>query len=99
MNRLAFLAITALGLAPVPVLADGTMGGKTIDCYCTDKAGARVELGEVKCLEVGGRVFTAQCQMSQNVPMWRELNNGCLNSDAGPMMSPMPDAPLLPARG
>nr|WP_238364825.1 hypothetical protein [Mesobacterium pallidum] len=56
------------------------MGGKVIDCYCTDSQGARIELGEVICLSVGGRIFTAQCQMSLNVPMWRELNEGCASS-------------------
>ncbi|SHG31844.1 hypothetical protein SAMN04488044_0448 [Cognatishimia maritima] len=57
--------------------------GKVIDCYCTDKAGSRVELGEMICLQVDGRMFMAQCQMSQNVPMWREISPGCLSSDAG----------------
>lgn len=55
-------------------------GGKTIECYCTDTQGARVELGETICLFVDGRAFMAQCQMSLNVPMWREVGKGCLNS-------------------
>ncbi len=76
LTRLACLAV----LATSPALADGTMGGKVIDCYCTDSQGARIELGEVICLSVGGRIFTAQCQMSLNVPMWRELNEGCASS-------------------
>jgi len=42
---------------------------KSIDCYCTDSGGQRIELGESICLQVGGRMFTAQCQMSLNVPM------------------------------
>ncbi len=54
-------------------------GGKVIDCYCTDKQGARVELGETICLQVDGRMFMAQCQMSLNVPMWREVQDGCLS--------------------
>jgi hypothetical protein len=29
---------------------------------------------------VNGRMFTAQCQMSLNVPMWRETQNGCATS-------------------
>lgn len=58
-----------------------TPGGKTIDCYCTDQSGSRIELGEMICLQVDGRMFTAQCQMSLNVPMWREVQNGCLSSD------------------
>ncbi|MGI3171507.1 hypothetical protein ACRARG_20330 [Pseudooceanicola sp. C21-150M6] len=51
-----------------------------IECYCTDSTGGRIELGEVICLRVDGRSFTAQCQMSQNVPMWRELNSGCVSA-------------------
>ncbi|RKE95509.1 hypothetical protein [Sulfitobacter guttiformis] len=62
---------------------------KTIDCYCTDTSGARVELGESICLQVGGRMFTAQCQMSLNVPMWRETQNGCLSSEAVLPFSPL----------
>ncbi|MFY9210599.1 MAG: hypothetical protein WAO69_05680 [Aestuariivita sp.] len=59
-------------------------GGKTIDCYCTDTGGARVELGETICLQVDGRMFMAQCQMSLNVPMWREVSQGCLSSQLAP---------------
>ncbi|WP_254442611.1 hypothetical protein [Ruegeria arenilitoris] len=55
-------------------------GGKVQDCYCTDTSGSRIELGELICLQVDGRMFTAQCQMSLNVPMWREVQEGCLSS-------------------
>lgn len=72
-------ALSALLLAP-PAVADVKMNGKTIDCYCTDKSGKRVELGQVICLQVDGRMFMAQCQMSLNVPMWREISKGCLSS-------------------
>lgn len=51
-----------------------------ISCYCTDKTGGRVELGQVVCLQVGGRRFTARCEMSLNNPMWREQADGCLSS-------------------
>lgn len=51
-----------------------------ISCYCTDKTGARVELGQEICLQVGGRMFTARCEMSLNNPMWREQADGCLSS-------------------
>ncbi len=51
------------------------------DCYCTDKVGARVELGTMVCMSVGGRDFIARCEMSLNNPMWREINQGCLSSD------------------
>ena len=61
-----------------PVLA--TAQGKTVECYCTDKSGTRVEMGETICLQVDGRSFMAQCQMSLNVPMWRKVSDGCLSS-------------------
>lgn len=70
--------------------------GKTVDCYCTDSSGARVELGETICMQVDGRMFMAQCQMSLNVPMWREVQQGCLSSSLErgeqPLQSPGVDA-------
>ncbi len=78
MTRL-FALIFLLGSGPV--LADVVgPGGKVQDCYCTDKSGSRVELGETICLQVDGRMFMAQCQMSLNVPMWREVSKGCVSS-------------------
>ncbi|MFS4579970.1 hypothetical protein [Phaeobacter sp. C3_T13_0] len=79
-----FLSIVTLvfgstGVAQADVTAPN---GRTIDCYCTDKSGSRIELGEFICLQVDGRMFTAQCQMSLNVPMWREVQKGCLAADA-----------------
>ncbi len=55
-------------------------GGKVIDCFCTDQTGSRVELGQSICLNVNGRRFTARCEMSLNVPMWREQREGCVSS-------------------
>ncbi|AXT25828.1 hypothetical protein D1823_04055 [Ruegeria sp. AD91A] len=73
--------LLALLLISTPVLADYVgPDGKTRDCYCTDTSGSRIELGEMICLQVDGRMFTAQCQMSLNVPMWREVQEGCLSS-------------------
>lgn len=75
-----------------PVAADVTApSGRTIDCYCTDRSGARVELGETICMQVDGRMFMAQCQMSLNVPMWREVQQGCLSSRLD-----LPDDPVQP---
>ncbi|MEM7074355.1 MAG: hypothetical protein AAGA28_02500 [Pseudomonadota bacterium] len=68
--------LTLLALAPVAAAAQQ----KTIECYCTDRSGARVELGETICMQVDGRQFMAQCQMSLNNPMWREVSPGCLSS-------------------
>ena len=74
------LTLIAL-LVPLEIQADVTSpSGKTVECYCTDKTGARMELGQMTCLQVDGRMFMAQCQMSLNVPMWREIAPGCLSS-------------------
>lgn len=82
--RRFFVALIAISLAG-PALADViSPKGKVIDCYCTDKTGNRVELGEYICLQVDGRSFMAQCQMSLNVPMWREISPGCLSSQLDP---------------
>lgn len=79
IDLIAALPVAA-PLTAGPALADATIGGKTVECYCTDSKGGRVELGENICLTVDGRSFTAQCQMSLNVPMWREISTGCLSS-------------------
>ena len=63
-------------------------GGKVIDCYCTDTAGSRVELGDTICLFVDGRAFMAQCDMSLNVPIWRDTGQGCLSSNVLPQSYP-----------
>lgn len=63
-----------------PAMADYNLNGKTIDCYCTDSSGGRIDLGETICLQVDGKMFMAQCQMSLNVPMWRKISDGCLSS-------------------
>lgn len=47
------------------------------DCYCTDRTGARVEMGVSVCLTVDDRSFVARCEMSQNVPMWRPTGETC----------------------
>ncbi len=81
MQHARALVIFALFLASGPSLADVVgPGGKVIDCYCTDKTGERVDLGEIRCLDVDGRQFMAQCQMSLNVPMWREVQANCLSA-------------------
>ncbi|MFT7593449.1 MAG: hypothetical protein ACI8R4_000762 [Paracoccaceae bacterium] len=73
--------ILPLILVATPLAADYVgPDGKVRDCYCTDKTGSRVELGQTICLQVDGRMFMAQCQMSLNVPMWREVQKGCLSS-------------------
>lgn len=79
-------AVSAVMITPAPAAAQSA---GALDCYCTDSSGARVELGEMICLTVGGRSFVAQCQMSLNVPMWREVGQICPAARGRP-------APLLP---
>ena len=77
MKKLAMILVFAAG----PAAADITYpSGKTVECYCTDRTGSRIELGETICMQVDGRMFMAQCQMSLNNPMWREVQEGCLSS-------------------
>ena len=95
--------IFAFCLLSAPAFADVVApGGKTIDCYCTDRSGLRIELGETICLQVDGRMFMAQCQMSLNVPMWREVQAGCLSSSLkrGQQLphTPRVDAKILAAK-
>ena len=74
-------AVLLAAFMALPATADATSpSGKTVDCYCTDKSRNRIELGETICMQVDGRMFMAQCQMSLNVPMWREVQSGCLSS-------------------
>lgn len=83
--------ILLASLMALPAAADVTSpSGKTVECYCTDTQRNRVELGETICMKVDGRMFMAQCQMSLNVPMWREVQQGCLFSsiqDSAPGLS------------
>lgn len=80
-----------------PAIADvKTPSGKVIDCYCTDTQGARVELGETICLFVNGRAFMAQCQMSLNVPIWRDVGQGCLSSSVAPDQAPQGNTQDVP---
>lgn len=81
MRYLIGLLVLLAPFVAVPVAADVTgPNGKVQDCFCTDTSGSRVELGQTICLSVDGRMFMAQCQMSLNVPMWREVQKGCISS-------------------
>lgn len=81
-------------LLAAPALAETTYpGGRPIECFCTDGAGERVELGQSVCLTIGGRSFTALCRMSLNVPIWRETAPGCVSSSLG---QSVPQGPLPP---
>lgn len=52
---------------------------KPVECYCTNTTGDRVEMGQEICLTVGGRQFMALCDMSLNVPTWRDTGAECLS--------------------
>ncbi|MEM7644190.1 MAG: hypothetical protein AAF366_16945 [Pseudomonadota bacterium] len=43
-----------------------------VDCYCRDGHGGQVQVGDATCLTVDGRTFLAVCDMSLNVPIWRD---------------------------
>ncbi|RKF15077.1 hypothetical protein D6850_09480 [Roseovarius spongiae] len=86
------ILLALLAAIAAPASADATIGGKTVECYCTDKSGARVEIGEMTCLHVDGKTFMAQCQMSLNVPMWRKISDGCLSSALPERLQPAIDA-------
>ncbi len=76
-----------------PALADvAAPNAKTVDCYCTDSTGGRVELGQSICLYVDGRAFMARCEMSLNVPMWRPTGDGCVSSGLIQRLEPPGDA-------
>ena len=80
MIRLAIL----IAIVATPTFADVKgKGGRIVECYCTDTQGARVELGEQICLFVNGRAFMALCDMSLNVPIWRDTGTGCISSSLG----------------
>lgn len=93
MKQVVLLLLALAPSAATTAVADVVgPGGKTIDCFCTDSRGARVELGEKICLYVDGRAFMATCEMSLNNPIWRDTGDGCLSSESRPAMSPKPAA-------
>ena len=79
MRKYRFMSALAFMIACAP-LAHAQSKTATVDCYCTDKNGARVELGTVNCMQVDGRVFMARCEMALNNPFWREVEGNCFNS-------------------
>ncbi|MFQ6552067.1 hypothetical protein AAD018_006935 [Aestuariibius insulae] len=72
--RFAFLLI--LFATQGAAQSEGTT--RSDPCYCTDREGSRIDLGEQTCLFVDGRSFMAQCQMSLNVPIWRDIGEACV---------------------
>jgi hypothetical protein len=84
MKQIALISGLFFGLTAQSAPAQATYpSGKAVDCYCTNTQGRRVELGQTICMQIGDRLFQAQCQMSLNVPMWREVGQGCQSSSLG----------------
>ena len=97
MKRIfALCCLIALPAVTVAVADVSYPSGKTVECYCTDRNHNRIEMGETICLQVDGRMFMAQCQMSLNVPMWREVQQGCLSSS---LSTPEVATPLVSDQG
>lgn len=63
------------------------------DCFCTNR-GARVEMGGLACLSVGGETFTARCAMSLNNPVWRREKTGCETAPSA-SLAPLPGQPAF----
>ena len=86
----------ATALIPLTTLADGA-SVKWPECFCTDRSGARIELGETTCLSVDGRTYLARCEMMLNNPMWREIGSSCAVSQRNdPPVEPDGAAALPP---
>ena len=56
-------------------------------------------MGETICLSVGGRNFLARCEMSLNVPMWRDIGSDCLGAGLLRGLEPSAHMPDVPGRG
>lgn len=85
-----------LCLFAAPLGAEGTKPVapplKPIELYCTDKTGARHELGAVLCIVSSScQIWMGRCDMSQNNVMWRKMQDGCPAASLGaPAMSRKP---------
>ena len=55
-----------------------------VACFCTDRAGTRVEMGQTICLIVDDRAFVARYEMSLNNPMWRDTGTECVGAALAP---------------
>ena len=87
------LELLIFGLAASAVQAQDTgelPGLPVIECFCTDRTGGRVELGQTICLMVDGRAYLARCEMSQNVPAWRDTGSDCVGAGLEPGLRRLP---------
>ncbi|KAF0674922.1 hypothetical protein PMES_02630 [Profundibacterium mesophilum KAUST100406-0324] len=75
------LAAQALNMAPAEAQERAAAPPpRVIECYCTDRRGARHDLGTRLCLKVDGRAYIAHCEMALNVPIWRDTGEACLSA-------------------
>lgn len=82
-SRLAFaplLFVAAITAAPANsqtfAPTPAKEGHSYQESYCSNR-GHRVEMGDLSCLRVDGRVFLARCGMSLNSPVWRMVQDSC----------------------
>ncbi|MBX2835531.1 MAG: hypothetical protein KTR35_01670 [Gammaproteobacteria bacterium] len=49
------------------------------DCQCRDSQGSMQNLGTVMCVDITGNQYLVRCEMSQNTPYWKRVNeqSGC----------------------
>lgn len=80
------LLTLGLILAAMPAFAEQA----PTECACINRNGVEVPLGEIACLNVGGKSFMARCSFSQNVLTWRRVQDGCIVSEAPYPFSPAP---------
>jgi len=73
------LPVASFAGADDDVSAARTLSKGAYDYYCTGADGSRYELGEVVCLinNSCSASWLAKCDMSQNNPMWRKVQDGC----------------------
>lgn len=117
----AFLAILASGALAAPASADpgdapsprfpkwNGPAPPRVECRCRKPGGERVSLGSVVCLRYGQEWVMARCEMPQNLPFWRILDQRCAPQeisrlDEGPARrggasGGSPAAPALASRG
>ena len=54
-------------------------------CTCRARDGSKHELGQIVCIDVGGRRYLARCEMVLNVTSWQKVQDGCPSTALGRM--------------
>ncbi|MEO1291394.1 MAG: hypothetical protein AAFV62_00960 [Pseudomonadota bacterium] len=80
------LAVVLLGLAlGGSAQAEGGTGPKgwqgpkpqKPDCTCRKPGGARAQVGEVMCVQIGERTQAMRCEMTLNNTIWKPVRQNC----------------------